>query len=82
MKKILVWTILVLAMLNAILLFTGCSESSHDKSSNDRYNSYISLKIVCIEGLEAYRGYSGYPAMYKRDINDKLISCDNNKFKN
>ena len=79
MKKILVWTILVLAMLNAILLFTGCSESSKDKES---YDSYITLKVVCVEGLEVYRGYSGYPAMYKRDINDKLIPCDNNKFKN
>ena len=79
MKKIIVWAILVLAMLNAILLFTGCSESSRDNAS---YDSNITLKVVCIDGLEAYRGYSGYPAMYKRDINDKLIPCDNNKFKN
>ena len=79
MKKIIVWAILVLAMLNALLLFTGCSESSRDNAS---YNKYITLKVVCVEGLEAYRGYSGYPAMYKRDINDKLIPCDINKFKN
>ena len=74
--------IMVLVLFNTILLFTGCSESSHDKTSNDRYQTYITLKVVCIEGLEAYRGYSGYPAMYKRDINDKLIPCDNNKFNN
>ena len=79
MKKILVWTILVLAMLNAILLFTGCSESSRDNASYDNRNT---LKVICVDGLEAYRGYSGYPAMYKRDINDKLIPCDINKFKN
>ena len=79
MKKILVWTILVLAMLNAILLFTGCSESSRDNTS---YDNRITLKVICVDGLEAYRGYSGYPAMYKRDINDKLIPCDINKFKN
>ena len=81
MKKIIVWAILVLAMLNAILLFTGCSESSRDNASYDnRIN--ITLKVICVDGLEAYRGYSGYPAMYKRDINDKLIPCDINKFKN
>ena len=79
MKKILVWTILVLAMLNTILLFTGCSKASNDKES---YDSYITLKVICVDGLEAYRGYSGYPAMYKRDINDKLIPCDKSKFKN
>ena len=78
MKKVMVWTILVLAMLNA-LLFTGCSESSRDNAS---YDNRITLKVICVDGLEAYRGYSGYPAMYKRDINDKLIPCDINKFKN
>lgn len=53
------------------ILFTGCFETSdHDKPS---YDNYIVLKIICVEGLEAYRGYSGYPAMYKRDINNKLI---------
>ncbi len=81
MKKIIVWAILVLAMLNALLLFTGCSESSRDNASYDNYIN-ITLKVICVEGLEAYRGYSGYPAMYKRDINDKLIPCDINKFKN
>ena len=72
MKKVM-----VLAMLNALLLFTGCSESSRDNAS---YNNR--LKVICVVGLEAYRGYYGYPAMYKRDINDKLIPCDINKFKN
>lgn len=72
MKKTIVLVIL------SVLLFTGCSESSSDKSTHD---SYITLKVVCIEGLEAYRAYSGYPVMYKRDINDKLIPCDNTKFK-
>ena len=62
MKKIIVWAILVLAMLNAILLFTGCSESSRDNAS---YDNRITLKVICVDGLEAYRGYSGYPAMYK-----------------
>ncbi len=79
MKKIMIWTILVLTMLNAILLFTGCSESSRDNAS---YDNRITLKVICVDGLEAYRGYSGYPAMYKRDINDKLIPCDKSKFKN
>ena len=79
MKKVMVWTILVLAMLNALLLFTGCSESSRDNAS---YDDRITLKVICVDGLEAYRGYLGYPAMYKRDINDKLIPCDINKFKN
>ena len=79
MKKVMVWTILVLAMLNALLLFTGCSESSRDNAS---YDDRITLKVICVDGLEAYRGYSGYPAMHKRDINDKLIPCDINKFKN
>ena len=79
MKKIIVWVILVLAMFNAILLFTGCSESSRDNAS---YDNRITLKVICVDGLEAYRGYSGYPAMYKRDINDKLIPCNINKFKN
>ena len=81
MKKVMVWTILVLVMLNTIVLFTGCSESSRDNAS---YDNYIALKVVvsCVEGLEVYRGYLGYPAMYKRDINDKLIPCDINKFKN
>ena len=78
MKKVMVWTILVLAMLNALLLFTGCSESSRDNAS---YDNRITLKVICVDGLEAYRGYLGYPAMYKRDINDKLIPCDINKFK-
>ncbi len=59
----------------SVLLFTGCSESSRDNAS---YDNYIALKVVCVEGLEAYRGY---PAMYKRDMNDKLIPCDNTKFK-
>lgn len=72
MKKTIVLVIL------SVLLFTGCSESSRDNAS---YDNYIALKVVCVEGLEAYRGYSGYPAMYKRDINDKLIPCDNTKFK-
>ena len=73
MKKIT-----VLAILSAIL-FTGCFEASdNDKSS---YENYIVLKVVCVEGLEAYRGFSGYPAMYKRDMNDKLIPCNNKKFK-
>ena len=80
MKKVMVWTILVLAMLNALLLFTGCSESSRDNASYD--DDRITLKVICVDGLEAYRGYLGYPAMYKRDINDKLIPCDINKFKN
>jgi hypothetical protein len=71
-KKTIVLVIL------SVLLFTGCSESSSDNAS---YDNYIALKVVCVEGLEAYRGYSGYPAMYKRDINDKLIPCDINKFK-
>ena len=68
---------IILAMLS-VILFTGCSESSRDKLS---YDDYIVLKVICVEGLEAYRGYSGYPAMYKRDMNDKLIPCDNTKFK-
>ena len=72
MKKTIVLAIL------SVILFIGCSESSRDKSS---YGDYVVLKVVCVEGLEAYRGYSGYPAMYKRDINDKLIPCDNTKFK-
>ncbi len=66
---------IILVMLS-VTLFTGCFETSDNGKSS--YDNYIALKVVCVEGLEAYRGY---PAMYKRDMNDKLIPCDNTKFK-
>lgn len=62
------------------LLFIGCEASRPSKTHNDVYNS-VSLVEVCADGLVAYKGYSGYPAMYKRTIDDKLVPCDVNKFK-
>ena len=62
------------------LLFIGCETYKPIKTNNNVYQTE-SLSEVCADGLVAYKGYSGYPAMYKRTIDDKLVPCDINKFK-
>lgn len=68
-------------LLLAVFIFNGCGNVSKPSEAKNYTYKHIILYEGCADGLVVYRDGYNYPAMYKRDINDKLIPCDSNKFK-